>query len=54
MVSTVGAGDSFAATFLYCYLTNRNIQDALEYASKVSALVVSKKEAVPDYNVNDL
>lgn len=47
VVSSVGAGDSFGATFLYHYLTANDIAKALALASKVSAYVVSHTEAVP-------
>ena len=52
-VSTVGAGDSFAAAFLTRYLTARDMVSALAFASKVAAFVVSKKEAVPLYSLSD-
>ena len=47
VVSTVGAGDSFGATFLVQYEKTKNIPLALELAAKVSAFVVEHKEAVP-------
>lgn len=49
VVSTVGAGDSFSATFLNEYLNGFSIDHCLKLASKVSAFVVSKAEAIPDY-----
>jgi len=49
VVSTVGAGDSFSATFLNKYLSGLEIEECLKSASKVSAFVVSKAEAIPDY-----
>ena len=49
VVSTVGAGDSFAATFMMEYLSGKSIPDCLKRASEISAFVVSKKEAVPEY-----
>lgn len=52
VVSTVGAGDSFCAAFLSKYLGNYDISECLSYASKVSAFVVSKEEAVPSYSGN--
>ena len=45
--STVGAGDSFGATFLTSYFKGLDIQSCLNYASKVSAYVVSNQEAIP-------
>lgn len=47
VVSTVGAGDSFGATFLVEYFDKKTILDCLKKASKISSYVVSKKEAVP-------
>ena len=49
VVSTVGAGDSFSAAFLSQYLLGAKIDECLTKASKVSAFVVSKTEAIPDY-----
>ena len=48
VVSTVGAGDSFGAAFLTKYLSGADIHSCLDFASKVSSFVCSKKEAVPD------
>lgn len=50
VASTVGAGDSFSATFLQKYLSGNDIQNCLDFASKISAFVVSKTEAIPEYN----
>lgn len=48
VVSTVGAGDSFSAAFMYCYLSGKDIFDCLNHASELSAYVVSKKDAIPE------
>ncbi|MBQ7896983.1 MAG: carbohydrate kinase [Clostridia bacterium] len=53
VVSTVGAGDSFSASFLHKYLKGNNVKDCLKYASRVAGFVVSHSAAVPDYNVED-
>lgn len=53
VASTVGAGDSFSAAFLYQFFQKRQIQFCLEYATKIAGFVVSKYEAVPDYTVTD-
>ena len=45
--STVGAGDSFGATFLTQYLKTKDIPRSMRLASKVSAFVVSHQEAIP-------
>ena len=49
VVSTVGAGDSFSASFLASYLKGASIDECLEKATEISAYVVSKKDAIPDY-----
>lgn len=54
VASTVGAGDSFSAAFLYSLMKGEDIDSCLKIASKVSGFVVSKMEAVPDYNINDI
>ncbi len=48
VVSTVGAGDSYGATFLVNYLFGQDIETCLKKASKVSAFVVSRAEAIPE------
>lgn len=53
VVSTVGAGDSFLAAFLYKYMKKSDLDSCIEYASRVAGFVVSKYEAVPEYNVTD-
>lgn len=52
VVSTVGAGDSFGAAFLYWYLEGKDIPICLDIASKVSGFVVSREGAVPKYDIN--
>lgn len=51
VVSTVGAGDSFSATFLKNYLSGVKIEECLTQSSKISAFVVSKAEAIPEYHI---
>ncbi|MBO5223146.1 MAG: hypothetical protein J6C23_01375 [Clostridia bacterium] len=46
VVSTVGAGDSYSATFLVAYLSGADIMDCMKKASEVSAKIVSKKGAI--------
>ena len=48
VVSTVGAGDSYGATFIVNYLKTGDIKRAMELAATVSAYVVSKKGAIPE------
>jgi 1-phosphofructokinase family hexose kinase len=47
-VSTVGAGDSFGATFLASFFVHGDIDRALRRAALVSAFVVSRQGAVPE------
>ena len=47
VASTVGAGDSFSAAFLYGYLSGQPIKDCLRSASRVSSFVCSKAQAIP-------
>lgn len=54
VVSTVGAGDSFSAAFLFQRLSGQTVSAALEFASKISGFVVSNWEAIPDYDFNQL
>ncbi|MBR3714897.1 MAG: hypothetical protein IKM18_03215 [Clostridia bacterium] len=49
VTSTVGAGDSFGATFLVEYSKGKTIPECLKKASEISAYVVTKTEAVPEY-----
>lgn len=54
VASTVGAGDSFSAAFLYRYMAGWDIPRCLKAASRVSAYVVSRTEAVPEYDARTL
>lgn len=50
VLKTFGAGDSYAAAFLFALLQEKTIEKALQYASASSALVVSRhssSEAMP-------
>lgn len=53
VVSTVGAGDSFGATFLTQYFEGKSIHDCLYIASRVSGFVVSREGAVPKYHIEE-
>ncbi len=48
VVSTVGAGDGFGATFLTQYLKTGDIVSAMKLASMVSAFVISHQGAIPE------
>lgn len=49
VASTVGAGDSFGATFICEYFKTNDISRSLKKSIEISAFVVSKKEAIPEY-----
>ena len=53
VVSTVGAGDSFSAAFLYQYLRSKELSACVEYATRIAGFVVSRFDAVPDYCPKD-
>ena len=48
VVSTVGAGDSFGATFLVNYLAGEKISVCLERATQRSAYVIAHEDAIPN------
>lgn len=54
VASTVGAGDSFSAAFLHKYLGGYPIESCLDYASRLASLVVSRYEAVPNYDPEEI
>lgn len=54
VVSTVGAGDSFSASFLHKYLSGFGIDECLKYATRVAGFVVSKYDAIPEYQPNNI
>ena len=49
VVSTVGAGDSFSACFLYNYLAKQDLSVCLDRAIRLSDYVVTQLGAIPDY-----
>lgn len=53
-VSTVGAGDSFAAAFLTSILSGYTPADSLDRAVILSDFVVGHLEAVPEYDKSEL
>ena len=48
MVSTVGAGDSFAATFMLEYLNGKTIPECLKKAIRSKALERSLEVEIPE------
>lgn len=53
-ISTVGAGDSFAASFVCNLLNGFSTDVCLDRAVTLSDFVVTQIEAVPDYDVEDI
>ncbi|HHM23514.1 MAG TPA: hypothetical protein ENJ23_00565, partial [Bacteroidetes bacterium] len=51
---TTGAGDAFAAAFVVRLLEGQPVEQALEFASALAALVCTRKGAVPDYSLNEV
>ena len=49
VVSTVGAGDSFAAAWLTSFLVGQPIEVCMKKAAEISGFVVAHTEAVPKY-----
>lgn len=49
VVSAVGAGDSFTATFIVSRFDGYSLEDCVNRAVKVSDFVVTQSGAVPDY-----
>ncbi len=49
VVSTVGAGDSFAAAWLSGFLEEKPIEECMKKAAEISGFVVAHTEAVPKY-----
>ena len=47
VVSTVGAGDSYTAAWCVSFLSGESVTQATEKATKLSAYVVSHKDAIP-------
>ena len=54
VVSTVGAGDSFAAAWLTSFLAGEPIEQCMQKAAKLSGFVVSHVEAVPIYSKGEI
>lgn len=50
VVDTVGAGDSFSATFLHFLIKGEALESALSKATLVSSYVVKHRGAVPEYS----
>ena len=46
VVSTVGAGDSFSAAFLYHYLTGSTLNEALTAGNLLAAKIAGQKGAI--------
>lgn len=47
VVSTVGAGDCYGATYFHCIKSGMTIRESIAAAAEKSRIVVSQKEAIP-------
>lgn len=54
VADTVGAGDSFLATLITSLLTNKNPQEALDYACAIGALVAASPGANPKISESEI
>ncbi|MDF2567443.1 MAG: PfkB protein [Oscillospiraceae bacterium] len=48
-ISTVGAGDSFCACFIYNYMNGTPLQECIDRSVKLSDYVVTQLGAIPNY-----
>ncbi len=51
VVDTVGAGDSFSASFLHFLIAGESVESALRKATIVSSYVVEHRGAIPEYSL---
>lgn len=51
VVSTVGAGDSFSAGFLVCFMREEPLDACIEKAVKLSGFVCGHTGAIPEYDL---
>jgi fructokinase len=54
VADTIGAGDSFLAALLDKFLSNNSIEDSLDYACAIGALVASKAGANPSISKEEI
>ncbi len=47
VVSTVGAGDCYGATYFHYYMSGASVQEAIDEATKQSSMVVASSSAFP-------
>ena len=53
VVSTVGAGDCYGASFLHCWMAAGDIAEAIRFAADRCRVVVSNTEAIPEAFVRE-
>lgn len=49
VADTVGAGDSFSASFLYCYSAGYDLNESATIANTIAGFVASNHGPIPDY-----
>jgi fructokinase len=50
VADTVGAGDSFSASFLYCYSAGYDLNESATIANTIAGFVASNHGPIPAYN----
>ena len=54
VADTIGSGDSFLAGFLHKMLDGAPVNESLEFATALGALIATKNVACPDYNLSEI
>ncbi|RYF90856.1 MAG: carbohydrate kinase [Chitinophagaceae bacterium] len=54
VADTIGSGDSFLAGFLSQLIKGTSPEDALDYASRLGALIATKKGGCPEYSIEEI
>jgi fructokinase len=54
VADTIGSGDSFLAGFLHNMLNGAPVNESLEFATALGALIATKTGACPDYDISEI